>query len=76
MLATQVLRRGDGIVATPDSRQKERLFGVHGSGRTKQLSSGIKLEKLRGPDYDPRTDSCIKAFVRLMKEAAEAQDDI
>ena len=41
MLATQVLRRGDGIIATPDSQRKERLFGVHGRGRTKNLSSGI-----------------------------------
>ena len=79
MLATQVLRRGDGIIATPESRRKERLFGVHGRGRTKCLSAGIKLEKLQTPtlhatpDYDPRSDSCIKAFVRSLKEAAEAQ---
>ena len=76
MLATQVLRRGDGVIATPDSRRKERLFGVHGHGRTKYLSSGIKLENLRSPDYDPRSDSCVKACVRLMKEAAESQDDV
>ena len=76
MLATQVLRRGDGVIATPDSRRKQRLFGVHGSGRTKQLAGGIKLEKLRNADYDPRSDSCIKAFVRLMKEAAESQGDV
>ena len=74
MLATQVLRRGDGIIATPDSRRKERLFGVHGRGRTKSLGSGIKLEKLRAPDYDVRADTCVKAFIRLLKEAAAAQD--
>ena len=73
MLATQVLRRGDGIIAMPDSRRKERLFGVHGRGRTKYLGGCIKLEKLRSPDYDPRTDTCIKAFIRLLKEAAEAE---
>ena len=76
MLATQVLRRGDGVIATPDSRRKERLFGVHGHGRTKYLSSGIKLENLRSPDYDPRSDSCVKACIRLLKEAAESQDDV
>ena len=74
MLATQHLRRGDGIIATPDSRRKERLFGLHSAGRTKYLSGGIKLEKLLSPDYDPRADTCVKAFVRLMKEAAQAQD--
>ena len=75
MLATQVLRRGDGIIATPDSRRKERLFGLHGRGRTKSVSCGVKLEKLRGPEYDHRSDTCIKAFVRLFKAAAEATDD-
>jgi hypothetical protein len=31
LLATKVLRQGDGVV---DSRRKERLIGVTGSGRT------------------------------------------
>ena len=73
MLAAQHLRRGDGIIATPDSRRKERLFGVHSKGRTKDSSTGIKLEKLRGDGYQPLQDTCLKAFVRLLKEAAEAQ---
>ena len=69
-----MLRRGDGVIAAPDSRRKQRLFGVHGRGRTKDLANGIKLEKLLTPDYDPRSDTCITAFVRLLKEAAEAQE--
>ena len=41
-----MLRRGDGVIATPDSRHKERLFGQHGPGRSKALSTGLKLEIL------------------------------
>ena len=59
-----VLRRGDGLYQVPDSRRTERLFGEH--GRTKLLSAGIKL----GADYNPREDSCVKAFVRMLAERA------
>ena len=72
LLATQYLRRGDGIIATPESRQKARLFG---SGRLTLASSGIKLEKLMGDGYEPAADTCVSAFVRLMKETAEAQGE-
>ena len=67
LLMTNVLRRGDGLHRVPDSRRAERLLGVN--GRTKLLSSGIKLEKL-GADYDPAKDSCVKAFVRMLAERA------
>ena len=70
LLAQQYLRRGDGIIATPDSRRKERLFGSSGNGRTSSRSVGIKLESV-GATYVPREDTCIKAFVRLL--AANAQ---
>ena len=33
LLGTQYLRRGDGILTTPESRRKERLFGASGTGR-------------------------------------------
>ena len=33
LLATQYLRRGDGVLTTPDARRKERLFGAGGTGR-------------------------------------------
>ena len=72
LLATQYLRRGDGIIATPESRRKSRLLG---SGRLTLGSSGGKLEKLTGDGYEPRADSCLSAFVRLLKEAAESQGD-
>ena len=65
LLATQYLRRGDGIVATPLSRRKEKLFGSTGSGRTRHLSTGIKIEKLDS-DYNPRDDTCLEAFIRLL----------
>jgi len=48
LLATDYLRRGDGIIATADSRRKERLFGVTGNGRTCTRMAGVKLETLGG----------------------------
>ena len=71
MLATSYLRRGDGIVATPATRRKERLFGKTGNGRSSLTSHGIKLENL-GAEYDPRADTCVKAFVRLLAARATA----
>ena len=59
LLGASMLRRGDGVIAMPECRRKERLLGV---GRTK-LTSKVKLEVLQS-DYKPRLDSCIKAFVR------------
>ena len=61
LLGAQMLRRGDGVIALPDSRRKERLLGV---GRTK-LTSRVKMEVLKS-DYNPRLDTCIKALVRLL----------
>ena len=69
LLATQHLRRGDGILSIPLTRNTERLFGSTGCGRTKFISHGIKFEKL-GVDYDPRKDTCIRAFVRMMAASA------
>ena len=68
LLVTQKLRRGDGPIVYPKSRRAERLFGE--AGRTKRASTHIKLEKLQS-EYDPMSDSCVKAFVRLMAAAAE-----
>ena len=42
LLAAKYLRRGDGIISTPASRRKERLFGVTGAGRTRRVSTGKK----------------------------------
>ena len=67
LILTQTLRRGDGLYVIPDSRRTERLFGD--AGRTKLKSAGIKLENL-GKDYDPREDSCLKAFVRMLAQRA------
>ena len=70
LLVTQKLRRGrgDGPIMYPKSRRAERLFGE--VGRTKRASTHIKLEKL-DCDYEPRHDTCVKAFVRRMAQAAE-----
>lgn len=72
LLAAQVLRRGDGAVTTPASRRKERLFGAAGCGRTSVTAAGVNFEKL-GADYDPRNDTCMKAFVRLLAARAEEE---
>ena len=69
LLATQMLRRGDGVIATPDSRRKERLL----AGRTKLASKEVKMEVLMR-DYNPREDTCIRAFVRLL--AAQTPPDV
>ena len=61
LLGAQMLRRGDGVLALPDSRRKERLL----VGRTSLATSMVKLEKL-AQDYKPRFDTCIKAFVRTL----------
>ena len=72
LLVTQYLRRGDGIISTPAARRKTRLFGVHGAGRSTLGSSGVKTE-VRGSDYDPKADTCIKAFIRLLALQSDAE---
>ena len=69
LLAAQKLRRGDGTVVMAASRRNERIFGADGRGRSKVLSSGVKIEKLAA-DYEPRADTCVKAFVRLIAQCA------
>ena len=61
-------RKVEGI-SMPDSRRNERIFGS--KGRSSYASSLIKWEKL-GDDYNPREDTCIKAFVRLLAQIAQA----
>lgn len=73
LMVGRYLRRGDGIIATPESRRKERLFGETGTGRGTRLLANVKLERLRGPDYSPRLDTCLKAFVRLISDAASEE---
>ena len=46
LLVRGILRTGDGLVATPMSRRKERLFGSKGNGRLSLASAGMKLEML------------------------------
>ena len=62
LLGAATQRRGDGVIALPESRRRERLLGV---GRTKLASKWVKSEVLRS-DYNPRQDTCIKAFVRAL----------
>ena len=67
ILGTQYLAKGHGIIATPMSRGGERLFGVHGTGRTKAQRAGPKLITMEDGAIDPKMDTCIKAFVRLLQ---------
>lgn len=76
LLAVRYLRRGDGIIATPESRRKERLFGVSGTGRSTRSRTGIKLEKLHGSGYEPTNDTCVAAFVRLIAAASSAEQEV
>ena len=66
LLAAQKLRLcadlGENI-AMPASRRASRLMHT---GRLNLGSAGLKLEMLRGAGYEPRHDTCIKAFVRLL----------
>ena len=62
LLAANTLRRGDGVIALPESRQRERLLRV---GRTKLTAKWVKME-VQERDYNPRSDTCVKAFVRLL----------
>lgn len=74
MMVSNVLHRGNGLYATPDSRRSERLFGENGRGRMTLPSSGVKLEeRLMAVDgaYKPSEDSRLKAFVRLLGIRAE-----
>ena len=72
LIGRQQLRRGDGLLSMPASRRNERLFGATGTGRSKCLSKGIKLENL-GKDYSPREDTCVKACVRMLAVRAAAE---
>lgn len=45
LMVSNVLRRGCGLYATPESRRNERLFGESGKGRITLPSSGMKLEE-------------------------------
>ena len=70
LIAKRELQVGDGICgySLPDSRRSERLFGD--VGRTKAERLGSKDGEHIDRDYKPRDDTCIRAFVRLMAEAA------
>ena len=64
--ARQVLRRGCGEGGSmPESRVRQRVFGEGGPGRSKGLSTGLHISLLGG-EYDPRCDSVVKAFVRII----------
>ena len=54
LLGAQTLRRGDGVIALPESRLRERLFRV---GRIKLTSKWVKMEVL-SRNYKPRQDTC------------------
>ena len=62
LLGANTLRRGDGVIALPESRQRERLLRV---GRTKLAAKWVKME-VHERDYNPRSDTCVRAFVRLL----------
>ena len=52
------------------ARRAERFFG---QGRSKTERAGACKMELLGQDYDPRQDTCLKAFVRLLALQAPPQ---
>ena len=70
LLSKRHLKRGDGVLKLPDSRQSERVFGEGSAGRSKLASAGMKLELLGTEMIPPRGDSCLAAFVREMAATA------
>ena len=72
LLTQQYLRRGDGIASIPDSRRKVRLFQ---QGRTKLRSAGNSAAD-RACEYDPRSQTCLEAFVEFVAEIASSSDSL
>ena len=73
VLASQYLRRGEGIAALKDSRRKVRLFDT---GRSKLRSSGPSASKSVDENkYDAFSDTCIRAFIRLLADMVETQQE-
>ena len=54
LLGASSLRRGDGVIALPESRRKQRLL----AGRTSLAPKMVKMEILRN-EYKPHLDTCI-----------------
>ena len=73
LVAQQKLQLGDGIdgVTIAPTRRRERMLE---GGRSRGKRVGVKLERV-GSDYNPREDSCIKAFVRLMAQVAQDHEE-
>ena len=67
MLGKTMLRQGDGEYALPASRRTERLFGETATGRTKRERAASVPLQLMGREYNPRIDTCLAAFVRLLE---------
>ena len=70
LLGQGYLRRGDGVVTMPAARRTARLFG---EGRTKAKRAGACKIELLGAEYEPREDTCIRAFVRILASRAAEQ---
>ena len=70
LLSKRRLRRGDGLLQIPESRQSDRVFGEDGRGRSSLASAGMKLELLGSVMTPPRSDTCVAAMVREIAAAA------
>eukprot|EP00965_Chrysotila_dentata_P233575 6199669-Pleurochrysis_carterae.AAC.2 len=47
-------------------RRTERLFGEKGTGRSSGKRGSLGRINEKGEPSDPRSNSCVKAFVRLL----------
>jgi hypothetical protein len=73
MLIQKTLRVGDGAYSTPVSRRAERLFGEKATGRSKLVKVEWADSGYGPAKYDPASDSCLDAYVRMI--AARASND-
>ena len=73
LIAKRYLAEGNSDLALPASRRNDRLFGEKAVGRSSSARVAHACMKLMGADYDPRTDSVLKAFVRMLAELAEPE---
>lgn len=72
LLATQYLRRGDGLISMRDSRRTERVFGQDSLGRL--ALPKVQKTPVDMSEYDPKMDTCVKAFVRLLASVVSSPE--
>ena len=70
MLGRKALEVGEAVLqglGIEPTKRAERVFGATGPGRSKLMHAGQKHSLIASQaEYDPRKDTCLEAFVRLI----------